>query len=192
MKTSIPTFAKNTISILSLFGLAISGTGVICSILQIFLSGSANWNMFLISICVLPVFGFIFMRVEHGMSMKIFLGKYILLPLGVVLFLGIILYTIVDIHSIIEKTSAINIFLFCFSLFSVCVCLSNKNLIERVEKNFNEEIQIMQNNVEYYGSEIKRLNDTVFYLKQLHQPVDELDDKFDYDPKREAMKKLFY
>ena len=116
MKISLPRFAKNIASLLFALGLGISGVGIACGLIPLFTEGHINFEMLLISACSLPIFGFLFMWVDEGMSAKEFTGKYILLPIASVLFLVVVVAICIFLYSIASSTSATNILLFCIAI----------------------------------------------------------------------------
>lgn len=127
MKISLSSFTKMTALILSVFGIAFSGILALCwGILPFFTHEGYYLHGFLMSVCALPVFGFIFMRIEEGISVGEFVGRFIFLPIAGVLFLALIVAVCVFAFTTISEASATNVLLFFIALFLAIIALKRK------------------------------------------------------------------
>lgn len=116
MKISLYSAIKNVASMLFLLGLVTSGAGIVCGFVPFFTEGHINLEMVLMSACLLPIFGFLFMRIDEGMTATDFVLKYIFLPIASVLFLVVVVAICIFLYSIASSTSATNILLFCIAI----------------------------------------------------------------------------
>ena len=109
-------FAKGLVSLLFLFGLVFSGVGIAFGLIQIYTKGDFGLQIILVSVCTMPIFGFLFMWMDDGMTAKDFIFKYIFLPIATLIFGLVIIAACIFIYSILSSTSATNILLFCIAI----------------------------------------------------------------------------